>query len=184
MNQSEQRFFIEVESTHKKCPIGEIVGNRNIHERRIPVLSCEGGCIKGEIARLAANIVAKEEGFARACHGELLSVPRSAMAEWVRQVEKTVLIDGCGLRCHGRILESLLGKKGLVQFNALSIHKKYADVFDIDAIPEKERLLAARQVANRVLAALNGIIASGTVEDDKCRASSAVSSPGPRTPEK
>ncbi len=154
MNQSEQRFSIEVESTDKTCSIGETIGNRNIYERRIPVLSCEGACIKGEVARLAANIVAKEEGFARACHGEVLSAPHSAMAAWVKQVEKTVLIDGCGLRCHGRILENLLGKKRLVQFNALSIHQKYADVFDIDEIPENERLQAARQVADRVLAVL------------------------------
>ena len=154
MNQSEQRFSIEVESTNKKCAIGETVGNRNIHERRIPVLSCEGACIKGEIARLAANMVAKEEGFARACHGEVFSVPDSALANWVKQVEKTVLIDGCGLRCHGRILENLLGEKRLVQFNALAIHKKYADVFDIDEVPEEERLQAARQVVDRVLAAL------------------------------
>lgn len=152
MNQSEQRFFIEVESTNKKCPIGETIGNRNIQERRIPVLSCEGACIRGEIARLAANIVAKGEGFARGCHGELLSVPHSAMAEWIKQAEQVVLIDGCSLRCHGRVLENLLGKK-LVQFNALSVYKKYADVFDIDEVEENERLKAARQVADRVLEA-------------------------------
>lgn len=154
MNQSEQRFSIEVESTNKRCAIGETVGNRNIHERKIPVLSCEGACIKGEIARLAANLVAKEKGFARACHGELFSVPDSAMANWAKQGEKTVLIDGCGLRCHGRILQNLLEKERLVEFNALSIHKKYADVFGIDEVPEKERLQAARQVADRVLASL------------------------------
>lgn len=155
MNQSEQRFFIEVENTTKRCPIGETIGNRNIRERRIPVLSCEGACIRGEIARLAANMVAKEEGFARGCHGELLSVPHSAMAEWNRQAEQVVLIDGCGLHCHGRVLESLLGKNKLVQFNALSVYKKYADVFDIDEVEENERLQAARQVADRVLEAIS-----------------------------
>jgi uncharacterized metal-binding protein len=151
MNQSEQRFFIEVENTTKRCPIGETIGNRNIRERRMPVLSCEGACIRGEIARLAANMVAKEEGFARGCHGELLSVPHSAMAEWIRQAEQVVLIDGCGLHCHGRVLEKLLGKNKLVQFNALSVYKKYADVFDIDEVEENERLQAAGQVADRVL---------------------------------
>jgi uncharacterized metal-binding protein len=160
MNQSEQQFSIEVENTNKRCAIGETVGNRNIHEKRMPALSCEGACIKGEIARLAANLVAKEKGFARACHGELLSVPDSAMANWVKQAEKTVLIDGCGLRCHGRILENLLGEKRLVQFNALAIHKKYADVFDIDEVPEEERLQAARQVAERVLATLKEEVAN------------------------
>ncbi len=154
MNQSEQRFSIEVENTSNRCAIGETVSNRNIQEKRTPVLSCEGACIKGEIARLAANMLAKEGGFARACHGELFFVPGSAMANWVKQVEKTVLIDGCGLRCHGRMLEGLVDKKNLIQFNALAMHKKYADVFDIDAVPEEERLLAARQVADKVLAAL------------------------------
>jgi uncharacterized metal-binding protein len=153
MTQSEQRFSIEVESIKSKCPIGETIGNRNITEKRIPVLSCEGACIRGEIARLAANMVAKEEGFARACHGELLSVPHSAMSQWVKQAEQVVLIDGCSLRCHGRVLENLLDKKKLAQFNALSVYKKYTDVFDIDEVAENERLQAARQVADRVLAA-------------------------------
>lgn len=153
MNQPKQRFSIEVLSTNKKCPIGETISNRNIHERRIPVLSCEGACIRGEIARLAANLVAKEDGYARACHGELLSVPQSAMAEWVKKAKQVVLIDGCSLRCHGRVLENLLGNNRLAQFNALSVYKKYTDVFNIDEVPEAERLLAARQVADRVLAA-------------------------------
>lgn len=154
MNQSQQRFSIKVKSTNGKCPIGETIGNRNIGEGRIPILSCEGACIRGEIARLAANLVAREEGFARACHGELFSVPDSAMAKWVKQAERVVLIDGCGLRCHGRILENLLNKTTLTQFNALAVYKKYTDVFDIDDVPEEECLQAARQVADRVLAAL------------------------------
>ncbi|MHC4666386.1 MAG: hypothetical protein ACYS9T_10605, partial [Planctomycetota bacterium] len=78
------RFSIEVEDTKNRCPIGETIGERNIVEGKTPVLSCEGACIRGEIARLAANMVAKEEPFARACHGELLSVPDSAMAKWVK----------------------------------------------------------------------------------------------------
>ena len=104
MSKSNSKFSIEVEGTENRCPIGETVGNRNNAEGKIPVLSCEGACIRGEIARLAANMVAKEEPFARACHGELLSVPDSAMAQWVKKADKVVLIDGCFLRCHGRIL--------------------------------------------------------------------------------
>ncbi len=148
------RFSIEVEDTKNRCPIGETIGERNIAEGKTPVLSCEGACIRGEIARLAANMVAKEEPFARACHGELLSVPDSAMAKWVKNASKVVLIDGCFLRCHGRIIENLIGKEKLVQFDALSVYKKYTDVFDIDDVPEEERQQAARQVAESVLAAL------------------------------
>ncbi len=123
-------------------------------EGKIPVLSCEGACIRGEIARLAANLVAKEEAYRRGCHGELFSVPDSAMAQWVKKAEKVVLIDGCFLRCHGRILENLVEKEKLIQFDALSFYKKYTDRFDIDSVPEAERNQVAHDVAGQVLASL------------------------------
>jgi len=151
-NNSAESFAVEVRRTDGFCPIGETVGKRNIEERRIPVLSCEGGCIRGEIARLAANMVSKEAGFARGCHGELVTVPDSAIAQWIHGAEKVVLIDGCFLSCHGRILEGLLEKGQLVQFDALRVYRKYTDVFDVDDVPEPERKQAARQVADSVLA--------------------------------
>jgi hypothetical protein len=147
-------YTVEVKKTDGRCPIGETVGKQNIERRRIPVLSCEGGCIRGEIARLAANMVSKEAGFARGCHGEFVTVPDSAIAQWIRGAEKVVLIDGCFLSCHGRILEGLLNKDHLVQFDALKVYRKYTDVFDIDEVPEAERKEAAREVADAVLAQL------------------------------
>jgi uncharacterized metal-binding protein len=154
MNKTNKGFSIDVQTTENRCPIGETVGSRNAAERKIPVLSCEGACIRGEIARLAANMVAEVGPFARGCHGELLSVPDSAMAQWVKQADKVVLIDGCFLRCHGRIIENLLEEDKLAQFDALSVYKKYTDVFDIDGVPEAERKEAARQVADSVLDSL------------------------------
>ena len=154
MSKANTTFSIEVEDTEDRCPIGETIGNRNIAESKIPVLSCEGACIRGEIARLAANLVAKGEPFARGCHGELLSVPDSAMAQWVKKAKQVVLIDGCFLRCHGRIIENLVGKEKLVQFDALSVYRKYTDVFDIDDVCEEERKEAARQVADNILTKL------------------------------
>ncbi|MHC4166678.1 MAG: putative zinc-binding protein [Planctomycetota bacterium] len=140
---SANSFAVEVQKTDGHCPIGETVGKRNIEQERIPVLSCEGGCIRGEIARLAANMVSKEQGFARGCHGELVTVPDSAIARWIRGVEKVILIDGCFLSCHGRILEGLLKKDQLVQFDALKVYRKYTDVFDIDEVRRHDRLPTA-----------------------------------------
>ncbi len=155
MKALDDTFTVEISKTDKTCPVGEKVGARNITEEKIPVLSCEGACIRGEIARLAANLVAKEEPYRRGCHGELLTVPSSAIAQWIKKSEKIVLIDGCFLRCHGRILENLLGKENLIQFDALSFYGKYTDRFDIDSVPEQERKETARIVADIVLAELN-----------------------------
>lgn len=152
--ESNVNFSIKITGTKNKCPIGERVGSQNLAEGKIPVFSCEGACIRGDIARLAANLVAKNDPYRRGCHGELVTVPDSAMAEWVKKADKVVLIDGCFLRCHGRLVENLLEKEKLIQFDALSYHKKYSDRFDIDSVPEEERKQVARDVADWVLANL------------------------------
>lgn len=154
MKKSNDVFTVEISKTEGTCPVGEKVGGRNLEEGKIPVLSCEGACIRGEIARLAAHLVAKEEPYRRGCHGELFTVPHSALARWIKQAGKIVLIDGCFLRCHGRVLENLVGEENLIQFDALSFYKKYTDRFDIDSVPEEERKETARLVADIVLSKL------------------------------
>jgi len=151
----EAQKSIQMNSTRAVCPIGESTGKKNIREYNIPVLSCEGACIRGEIARLAANIISRTERFGRGCHGELITVPDSAIAHWIKSSEKVVLIDGCFLRCHGRILENIIAKDKLVQFDALSHYNKYTDVFDYEAVPEKERQETAQSVAAWVLDSLD-----------------------------
>ena len=145
---------ISITKTDKVCPIGEKAGRDNLEQGKIPVLSCEGACIRGEIARLAANMLAKEDAYRRACHGELLTAPHSEIARWVKGSDKVVLIDGCFMSCHGRIFENILGKENLLRFDALKVYKKYTDRIDIDSVPEEERKAVARQVADAVLAEL------------------------------
>ena len=158
MNEMNSSFSVDIESTSKHCPIGEKTGRRMIHEGAIPVISCEGSCIRGEIARLAANMLAKKEGYGRGCHGEIISVPHSAMARWAAQAEKIVVIDGCFLHCHGRILKGLFKEDQLAIFDALSYYGKYTDIMDIDGVPESERRETAAVVLNKVLDAMeNGM---------------------------
>lgn len=147
-------FSVDITGTGKHCPAGEKAGMRYMRDGKIPVISCEGACIRGEIARLAAHMVAKEEPYRRGCHGELLTVPKSALAAWMTKADKIVLIDGCFLHCHGRIIENLIGKEHLKQFDALSYYGKYMELFDIDAVPETDRKAAARQVADAVMSEL------------------------------
>lgn len=147
-------YPLQVTATPARCGLGETIGRRNINEGAVPVLSCEGGCIRGEIARLAANRVAQAPGFRRGCHGELFAVPHSAMAGWVRDAREVVVIDGCPLRCHARIIEHLVAAQRLRSFDALSHHRRFSDVFDIEAVPEADRRAAADSVATWVLGEL------------------------------
>jgi uncharacterized metal-binding protein len=165
-------FTLEVTSIDKVCAAGEEFGQQCQKEGKTPVFSCEGGCIKGEIARQAANLVAKDDGFARACHGELFTVPHADLAKWVREADKVVVIDGCSLFCHGRIAENIIGKDQLVIVDALSIHRKYANLMDVDDVPEQERKQAAREVADKVLANLKDGTPYSSVLQPSCECGS------------
>lgn len=147
-------FRLKVTGIDKVCAAGEEFGRKCRKEGKTPVFSCEGGCIKGEIARQAANLVAKYDGYARACHGELFTVPQADLANWVRESEKVVIIDGCSLFCHSRIAENIIGKTKLVVFDALSIHREYAHLMDVDDVPEEERKRASQKVADKILVSL------------------------------
>ena len=148
-------FSLEVQGVKGVCPAGEVYAKRNISEKKIPVLSCEGPCIRGEIARLAANLIAHEvPSFARACHAETFLVPHSSMARWVKEAEKSVMIDGCFLKCHGRVLKKLIGEEKVIHIDALPLYKKYTDIFLMDDVPEEERKAVARQVADKIIARL------------------------------
>jgi len=148
-------FSLEVQGVKGHCPAGEAYAKEQIAQKSIPVLSCEGPCIRGEIARLAANLVAHEfPSLARACHAETFFVPHSSMADWVKGAQRSIMIDGCFLKCHGRVLTKLIDEEKMIHIDALPLYKKYTDIFLMDDVPEDERKVVARQVADEIIAKL------------------------------
>lgn len=152
------KLMMEVSKLNGHCPAGERAGTEYLQQGKIPVISCEGGCIRGDIARLAANAVARVEPFRRGCHGKLFTMPQSALSEWMKNSGTLVLIDGCFLRCHGRIVENLLPDVKLIQFDAYSYYKKFGDCYSIDEASEEDRKAMAAVVAEKVLAELSDVV--------------------------
>ncbi len=76
------------------------------------------------------------------------------MAAWVKGAEKSLMIDGCFLKCHGRVLKKLVGDEKVVRIDALPFYKRYTDVFLMDDVPEEERKAVARQAADKIIAKL------------------------------
>ena len=155
MNNTTPNFSLDVTGVTGICPAGESWAKQNILDKKIPVLSCEGPCIRGEIARLAANMVAKKESYARSCYAEMALVPHSSMAQWVRDADEVIMIDGCFLKCVGRILKNLVDERKIVHIDALPLYKKYTDIFLMDDVPEAERKEVAGQVADKILSVLD-----------------------------
>jgi uncharacterized metal-binding protein len=150
------QFSLDVQGIKGLCPVGEAYAKQQIADKTTPVLSCEGPCIRGDIARRAADLIVQDvSSLKRACHGEAFFVPYSAMAEWVRSAEQVVMIDGCFLQCHGRVLKNLIRAEKVLHIDALPLYKKYTDIFLMDDVPEEERKAVAREVADKIIARLN-----------------------------
>ncbi len=146
-------FSLNVSEVTGHCPAGEVYAKQNIADKKIPVLSCEGPCIRGELARLAANIVADEVApYARCCYAETFLVPHSSMTAWVQEAEKIVVIDGCFLKCIGRMAENVIDKEKIIWIDTNPIHKfKYSDVMLYTDVPEDARNDVACEVADEIL---------------------------------
>lgn len=151
MAESTPDYSLEVTGIKGLCPAGEVYAKQNIEEQKIPVISCEGPCIRGEVARLAANIVGDEAPYARCCYAEALLVPHSSMADWVKAAEKVVVIDGCFLSCMGRVLEHVVDKDRILHIDTNPLYKGYSDTFLYTDVPEKTRNELARKVADKIL---------------------------------
>jgi uncharacterized metal-binding protein len=153
-------FSIDVDGVRGVCPAGEKWAADQIRNKRIPVLACEGPCIRGDIARLAANQVANEAPFARACYAETAFVPHSGMARWVKEADQVVMIDGCFLKCFGRVLNNLVDQDKVTHIDALALYGKYTDIFHMDDVPEEERNETARKVADKLRPKLRAAVAA------------------------
>ena len=71
------------------------------------------------------------------------------------------MIDGCHLKCHGRVLNKLVGQEKVVHFDALPLHKKFSKEFLLgNHVPEAERNQTARDVADKIL---NMLSVQGTI---------------------
>ena len=149
-------FSVDVQGVKGLCPAGEAYAKQQLAAKTIPVLTCEGPCIRGEITRLAGNLLAQDvPALARCCHAEAFFVPHSTMTSWVKNAEKVVMIDGCFLKCHGRILKNLVPEDRVIHIDALPLYNKFTNVFLMDDVPEEERKAIARQVADKIITTLD-----------------------------
>jgi len=91
------------------------------------------------------------------------------MARWVGDADKVIMIDGCFLRCVGRLMGSIANPEAVVQIDALKLHKKYSKIFHMDDVPESERKETAQQTAEQILVMLHS--ENTKVADSPCECS-------------
>jgi uncharacterized metal-binding protein len=142
---------IRIKKTDKFCSLCEDYAARQAG-KPVLVMSCEGGRLRGEIARQAANILCFElapEKTARLCLGGAFT-KNTGQRALVRNTPKLVAIEGCSIECATRMM------KGVVPDIApqVAIADKLCDfdkrLFGINEMPEEQIRQHAREVATKI----------------------------------
>lgn len=141
-------------NTSRVCPEGaRYVEKIMAGPTRTAVLACEGGCLKGEIARVAANILAyrlERETAVRICLGDA-ATGDSGFAKLIEIAPKTIVIEGCFMHCGTQLIKTrwpdfepdIVESSRFLNFD----RDKQFEIFDM---PREEIERSAKQAAEYV----------------------------------
>lgn len=101
------------------------------------IICCEGGCIKGEVARVAANYLAyrlERENAVRICLGDA-ATGDSGFVKLLTRTEEVIAVEGCPLQCGTEIIRKRIQDFRPTIVDASSLYSfdrsKYFEIFDM-----------------------------------------------------
>lgn len=166
---------IQVRLTDQRCELGDAYARKHMTTPpKIAVLSCEGMCLRGEVARRAANLIAHElepTRTVRVCHGGLLETS-GGMRELVERADRVLMLDGCSLACGTRLLKGALPESRPTVVCTDRLFELDRPLFSVDEISEAEIKTHARVVAEKVIAEkLDDKLAESSIVSTACSGS-------------
>ncbi len=121
---------------------------------KVPVVACEGSCLRGEIARRAANLITYNllpENTVRICFQGIVGggCEEGALIE---RADRVLFVEGCALKCSSRLVKGAMEIKGEVE---VVVADRLSDfnprLFGINEMPEEEIKRYAEGVAEKVV---------------------------------
>jgi uncharacterized metal-binding protein len=147
--------LVRIERTKNACGVCEAYAKRNA-AKEIAVLCCEGACLRGEVARQAANELCHRlapERTVRICLGGAFTKDTGQRA-LVRNAAKVVALEGCFLNCASRTMRGVLEDLEPQVVVADRLYEFDRTLFGVDQMAPEEITRHARTVAKAVLDSL------------------------------
>ncbi len=142
---------VTIQKTDKVCPMCEEYARREA-SKPVVVMACEGACLRGEIARQAANILCFElapEKTARLCLGGAFTKD-TGQRQLARNAPKLLAIEGCFIECATRMMKGVapgLAPEVVIADRLCDFDRR---LFGINEMPEGEIRQHAREVAEKI----------------------------------
>lgn len=148
MPESTETFMLA--RTQAACGLCEDYAAREAGKPMV-VMACEGACLRGELARLAANYLCDDllpERTARLCLGGAFTKD-TGQRNLARKAPRVVAIEGCPINCASRMMQAAVPGLAPEIFH-LEGTRFDQKLFSIKEMPEPQRKACAMEVARAV----------------------------------
>lgn len=145
---------IQIKKIEGACGLCEEYSEKNsTTPPKIAILSCEGACARGEVARRAANLIAHslaKDETVRICLGGAFTKD-TGQRNLVRRSNKSLAIEGCFVSCATRMMQGVLPDFNPEVILADTLYDECLP-FGIDEVSDEKFSEYANTVAEKVVA--------------------------------
>lgn len=148
--------IVKIEKTLSICPMCEDFALKQ-SAKPIAVICCEGACLRGEVARQAANILCYSlapEKTVRVCLGGAFTKD-TGQRNLVRNAGKAIALEGCFIKCASRMMAGVVPKFNPEIIIADKLYDFDRNLFGIDEMSEDQIKIHAKEVAKKIAKRLN-----------------------------
>ncbi|HBE78772.1 MAG TPA: hypothetical protein DDW65_13500 [Firmicutes bacterium] len=142
----------QIPKTKNVCPMCETYANHQA-DKPVVVMCCEGACLRGEIARQAANLVCHRlapEKTVRICLGGAFT-KSTGQRNLVKDGKRVIALEGCFIECASRTMKAVIPDLNPELIIADELYDFDTNLFGINEMPEEEIKQHALEVAKKVV---------------------------------
>ncbi len=146
---------VQMEKTKNVCPMCENYAKHHA-SKPVAIMSCEGACLRGEIARRAANEICHSlapEKTVRICLGGAFTKD-TGQRNLVRNAKRVIALEGCFINCSSRMMKGVIGALEPEVIVADQLYDFDRSLFGIDQMSESEIKSHSQTVAKRIVETL------------------------------
>ena len=143
---------VTIEKTKRVCPLCEDYAKENA-SKPVAVMSCEGSCLRGEIARQAANVLCHKlapEKTVRVCLGGAFTKD-TGQRGLVRNAPRVIALEGCFIECATRMMKGVIPELRPEVITTDKLCEFDKSLFGVDEMPEGQIKALAEEVAQKIV---------------------------------
>ena len=140
-----------IEKAKNSCHLCEEYAERQ-QTKPVAVMCCEGACLRGEIARQAANVLCHflaPEKTVRICLGGAFTKD-TGQRNLVRNARRLIAVEGCFINCSSSMMNGVIEGLEPEVIVADGLYEFDRSIFGVDEMPPEQILVHARTVAQRI----------------------------------